>query len=400
MRMPSHTLPRPLRLLGIAVMLGAGVSAHAKPGDTLQPYLLYNVTQDDNLFLLPTNESSDIYQQFGAGMQLDWKQSQQEVTGHLSANDTTFSKNSILDYSGYDMLGQWNWQRGKQLLGQLGFTANRTLGTFLDTGNIDTQNTVDSSTKFFTGSYLIHPRWRINAALDTASYLYSATTLNYNNRVINHAQISTDYLTPRGSTLGIYAERWAGSYTNNQIICILYTCGYVDNSYTENDIGVRGTWALDGKVQLNSTVAQTWRYYNQYTQRNFTGLTGTLGASWQATDKLQVNGSVYRNIGALLDTYASYSINDGVNLSPAWMITQKIKLSATAFAERRSYLGDPFALGIFRDDRATGYSLTLNYQPREWASLSAIYQGQNRNSNFSVFNFSDQSLSLSAQLIF
>jgi hypothetical protein len=106
MEVQSDSLPRLARLLGIVAMLGACASAHAKPGDTLQPYLLYSVMQDDNLFLTLTNESCDLYQQFDAGIGLDWKQSQEDVTGHFSPNDTTFSRNTVLDFSQYDLLGQ------------------------------------------------------------------------------------------------------------------------------------------------------------------------------------------------------------------------------------------------------------------------------------------------------
>jgi hypothetical protein len=206
--------------------------------------------------------------------------------------------------------------------------------------------------------------------------------------------------------LGVYAGTWNGTYPNKQVKCIFLNLfcttvdnTTVDNSYKQDEIGLRATWALDGNLQLSSQIGQTKRTHKEIPQRDFSGLTGKLDSNWQATGKLQALGSIYRDIGAVDDIYASYSVNDGIRFTPNWQLTSKLRLGAETYYENRNFKGDPFSKGVFRKDKAASVKLSLNYQPDYWATLSLAYQAQNRKSNLAS-DFSDQSLSLSVQLQF
>ena len=393
---------RPGRLALFAFLLMAGTHAVARQGDLLQPYLFYTVTKDNNILLSPSNEKSDQYQRFGVGTILDWNQSRQEVTGRISADRTVFSNFSVLNYSGYDFLGQWNWQLGNYLNGQLGYSKSRSLGSFLDfTGSLS-QNTVDDSKKFVSASYLVHPRWRVNGALDSEDLIYSAASLSSNNRTVNHVEISADYLTPMGSGLTMYAGTWRGDYSDPKVST---------SNYKQDEIGLRANWAMLGKLSVNAQLAQTRRNQELAPQFDFSGLTGSLTANWLATGKLNLAGSVYRSIYAAQNVYSIYSVNDGIRLTPNWQITPKIRVSLNTYYERRNYAGNTNTLLcskffgvcvpiIHRQDDARGHTLSLIYAPSDWTSLSLSYQASSRKSTYSQFEFSDQSLSLSAQAQF
>ena len=372
-----------LRRLALAVaLIFPSACAHAKPGDTFEPFVFCRLTMDNNLFRASSNEQTDRYQQLGAGVLLDWKQSRQEVTGKIGANKTTFSKNGVLDFSGYDLLGQWNWQLGNHTSGQLGYSKTRSLGSFQDNSIGQTQNTVDEEKKFFNASYSLHPRWRINGSVDTDTADYSAAALKASNHTLDHFELSTDYLTPKGSRLSFYAGRWNGNYPNRQVS----SSSIVDNSYKQDEVGIRTFLVLDGKLQISGQIGQTRRTQKELSQRDFSGLTGRLNTNWQATGKLQVAGSIYRNIGAVDDISASYAISDGIRLTPSLQITPKLMLSAETYYENRNFKGDPFPFfsplfGPRRKDTATGASLSLTYQPDTWALLTLSYQTGKRDTN-------------------
>jgi exopolysaccharide biosynthesis operon protein EpsL len=384
-------------LIRLAPLLAAVAvaGAQARPSDTLQAFLTYNATHDDNIFRVDSNEQSDLYHQLGAGLLLDWRESRQQVSGRVSANKTKFADLSVLDFDGYDGQVQWNWQLGNRLSGQLGYTASRSLGSFVDyTGGL-VPNTVDRSRKFVNGSYLFHPRWRVNGALDSDKLEYGAVSQQASNRTLDAGEIGVDYLTPKGSRLGLFARKTDGKYPNRQVVLL----STVDNSFEQQEIGLRAYWAYDGKLTLSGRAGQTRRKHDEVPERDFTGITGRIDASWQATGKLRVGGAIYRDIGAVEDVYASYSVNDGIRITPSWQVSPRLVLDAQAFVERRSFEGDPFFLGFHRKDDAHGYGLSLNYQPRPWANLGASWQAGSRESNL-LDDFSYQTFGLSAQLVF
>lgn len=395
--MASQKHSRFFRVCRIAPLLvmAACAGAQARPGDTLQFFTTYNATYDSNIFRAASGEQSDIYHQLGAGLLLDWKESRQQVTGRISANKTKFSDLSVLDFNGFDFQGQWNWQLGNRLSGQLGYTASRSLGTFVDFSGGLAQNTVDRSRKFVNGSYQFHPRWRINAALDSDKLEYGEVLQQASDRTLDTAEIGADYLTPKGSRLGLFVKAVDGEYPNRQVLLL----STVDNSFEQQEIGLRAFWAYDGKLVFSGRAGQTRRKHDEVPARDFTGLTGRIDATWQATGKLRIGSAIYRDIGAVDDIYASYSINDGIRITPSWQISSKLVLDAQAYVERRGFDGDPFSIGINRQDDAHGYGLSLNYQPRSWVSLGASWQAGNRESNL-VNDFSYQVFSVSAQLVF
>jgi exopolysaccharide biosynthesis operon protein EpsL len=397
--MASQKHSRFFRVCLVAPLLTmvACAGAQARQGDTLQGFVSYTATYDSNIFRTASGEQSDIYHQLGAGLLLDWKESRQQVTGRVSASKTRFSDLSVLDYNGYDFQGQWNWQLGNHLSGQLGYTASRSLGSFVDSTVGLTQNTVDRSRKFVNGSYQFHPRWRINAAVDSDKLEYGADSQDDSDRTLDAAELGADYLTPKGSRLGMFVKVIDGKYPNRQVLPFPFTT--VDNSFEQREIGLRTFWAYDGKLTFSGRAGQAQREHDEVPQRDFTGLTGRVDATWQATGKLRIGGAIYRDIGAVEDIYSSYSVNDGIRITPSWQISSKLALDAQAYVERRSFEGDPFSIGIHRQDDAHGYSLSLNYQPKTWASLGMSVQSGSRDSNLAN-DFSYRSVSLSAQLVF
>lgn len=383
----------PGRFAVLASMALACGLAQARPGDTLQFFMTYNATFDSNIFRAASGEQSDVYHQLGAGLLLDWKESRQQVTGRISASKSKFSDLGYLDFEGYDAQAQWNWQLGNRLSGQAGVSASRSLRSFQDTViNQLEQNTIDRQRLFFNGNYLFHPRWRVNAAVDTDEVEYGADSLDDNNRTLDSAEAGVDYLTPKGSRLGMFVKATDGEYPNRQ-------ASLIDNSFEQREIGLRGFWAYDGKLVFSGRLGQTKRDHDEVAERDFSGITGRIDATWLATGKLRIGSAIYRDIGAVEDIYASYSLNDGLRITPSWQISSKLSLDAQAYIEKRSFEGDPFSIGVNRKDDAHGYGLSLNYQPRSWASLGVSWQAGNRESNL-VNDFSYQSFSLSAQLVF
>jgi outer membrane receptor protein involved in Fe transport len=180
----------------------------------------------------------------------------------------------------------------------------------------------------------------------------------------------------------------------------------VDNSYKQQEVGFRTFLVIDSKLQLSGQIGQTTRTHKEISQRDFSGLTGRLDANWQATGKLQVAGSMYRQLGAVDDIYASYALTDGIRLTPSLQITPKLKLSAEAYYENLNFKGDPFSVTSFfgprRKDIGSGGSLSLTYQPDTWASLTLSYQTGNRETNNHAIanDFSYRMLSLFVQLQF
>lgn len=132
------------KLSAFVVAASAPVVAVAAfdPTDTVQIQASAGYVRDSNLFRLPDvdprffginpENKADTVLIKGIGLKFDKLISRQRIIAEANLNETTYDKNTNLDFFGGDGRAAWLWQVGNLWSGDLTFRKRRQLGGFAD----------------------------------------------------------------------------------------------------------------------------------------------------------------------------------------------------------------------------------------------------------------------------
>jgi len=385
---------RPLVFIGGGLLVAT--SASAAPEDAFRPYVSYNVTRDDNLFRTATDAEADTINQLSAGINVDLPISRQHVLARAAVSKTQFSRFGDLDYSGRDMLGQWNWQLGNLWSGDLGYSNSRTLASFADFQQ-RLQNIRTQTGRFFDAAYQLHPEWRVKAGLSRYDLTNSAASQSYVDSTSDTAQLALNYVSPTSSTVGLQVKRIDGNLPNRElIIATLY-----DNSYRQTEYNATADWAFSGNSRFTGRLGYTKRAHDQVPERDFSGVAGRLGLSWVPAGKTSLDFAVWRELGSVDTGFASYFVTKGASITPTWAVGSKFNLQGRLSTENRDYRGDPRVIDFAaRQDKVRTLSLGAFYNPWRNTQLGLNYQADRRNSNQAGADYADNSLTASIRVDF
>lgn len=385
---------RPLVFLSGGLLVATPASA--APEDAFQPYASYNVTRDDNLFRTATDAEADTINQLTAGINVNLPISRQHVLARASVSKTQFSRFGDLDYSGRDLLGQWNWQLGNLWSGDLGYSNSRTLASFADFQQ-RLQNIRTQTGRFFDAAYQLHPEWRVNAGLSRYDLTNSAVSQSYVDATSDTAQLALNYVSPTSSTVGLLVKRIDGKLPNRQTIL---TTDY-DNSYRQTEYNATADWAFSGNSRFNGRLGYTKRAHGQVPERDFSGVAGRLGMSWMLAGKTSVDFAVWRELGSVDTGVASYYVTKGASIAPTWEVSSKFNLQGRLSTENRDYRGDPRVINyVVRQDKVRTVSVGASYSPWRNTQFGLNYQTDRRSSNEVGADYLDHSLSANVRIDF
>jgi exopolysaccharide biosynthesis operon protein EpsL len=350
------------RLLPLILVPGIALSAPALPdeGDVVRAYVGLSMTHDDNILgtsnaaiAAGTPKLSDTARRIEAGLIFDKTISQQRLTANVNLDHTSFNRFGNLDYNGRDIQANWNWRIGTHLEGNLGATHVRTLTSVQDSvsvAGLPTQlpNVRTQNRQYFDAGWLLHPSWRLRGGLSHYELEYEQQGPQVANRKVNDGEFGVDYLARSGSSIGLQYRRAEGDFPNSPL-----------NDYSQDEVKARIDWKVTGKTDLLFLAGWVQRDHDLAPANDFSGFNGRINATWRATGKTTVNASLWREIGALDDQTAAYSLNRGISLGAGWEITQQVRLDGIFQHERRDYT----PANLARKDRINYGSLQLSYYP-------------------------------------
>lgn len=366
-------------LAGLAVLL-AGL-AHAKEGDTFQPFVSYTRVWDDNLFRQAQNERAEQYGVLSAGVDVDWRPSRQQVQARAAKSLVRFDRYGYLDYDGSDYQLRWNWRLGNYWSGSIGATELVTQSSFSDLLGAQINNTVTRENRFASADWQFHPRWLVGVGASTVSSTNSTSErapFDYDETAWT---VSLGYRTPKGSALRLQGRRVDGEYPRRAVF-------FLDRAYTQNEINLIGDWVVSGKLTARGRLGYVQRQNDTVAERDFSGIAGRVTADYALTAKTRVNWSVYRELANSDDINASYQLSTGTSLAGIWQATSKLAMRANASWENRSFEGDTGQLPGWprRDEEIVSGTLSLSYAPHRLATLDLGVQAGQRESNVPFYS--------------
>ena len=368
------------RLLGL-VMLFSAVSVYAGEGDTLRPFVNASMGYDSNLFRFASDAEaaastvgvsaipSVTYQRYGAGVDLDWKQGRQAVTGRIAADKTSFSKfSSLLDYTGRDINAAWKWQLGNRWSGLLSASQNRTLAPYSDflTGTIGSNVRTDDR-QTFQADYWFHSDWRARAGFSNFSSAYSAASQSTRDNQNKRATLGLYRLGQTIESVGVELSSTQGSYNS-----------LPTSDFREQGLRLLGIWNYSGISRFTGRVGYVQRNRQSLVGKDYSGPDWRLEARWLPTGKTQFEGAFYRDLRANDTAPSGYEVVDGISLSAVWLVAPKTRLIGQGSYERIEYQGSA------QSDKVASLGLSASYEVWPGGEISAGLQHSQRQSNASI----------------
>lgn len=371
------------------------------------PYVRGQYGYDSNLFRLNGEQQAlaalgrtrmaESYYTLAAGMEAKLRFSRQTVNAHAEVNRTQFDTYDALDYDGRDLLLKWDWLAGSKLSGNVGVIEKLAEASYANVRQ-PVSNLIRTRRGFFQGALQVGSPWQVLFGLERSQTNNDASAQRTQNATTDSANAGVQYQTAKGSTLALMSRHTDGHYPNRQLI----GATQVNNDYRQWDNGVVVGWAPSGKTKMAGTLNYTRRSYADVPQRDFSGLTGLLSMDWLVSGKTTLKAALHRDIGAIDNTTASYTVNNGVAVGADWKPTAKLTLNTQLRYDSIDFSGDPgstLAGRAAREDQLTTLQAGMQYAVLRNTQLGLLLQRGIRRSSepLSGYDYNSAHLTVRSQ---
>jgi hypothetical protein len=361
-------------------------------------YLQAGILRDDNILRREagSGESETVFR-FGAGANVTQRLWGRQ-TVYLEARGDQYFFNNFreLDHFAYGILGELRWEAGNSLSGTLGYGRRNFLVDLSERLTI-ARDEVTENNFYGTAAFRVTPRWRVRGSAETLDVdrpeVASAGT------DVTSVTGGVDYVTPRGSAIGVEARTTRGVARIEELVGALP----VDNDYEEREVAGLITYFPAPSLRLRARLGQTEREYEELPQRNFDGATGRIDADWRPGNKTILGFTAYRAPRSVVDIGASHVLVDHVSFGPRWAPTIKLVFGARFLREDREYQGEPAAaLGLVpvRQEVVRALRFTAGWEPYRHHQVSAAYENGDRVSNRLGFDYDYDTVMVNYRYVF
>lgn len=397
-------------VIGVSLLNTQSVLAAAIFEHLLQPYIGTELSYDSNVLRLPNHVSDSLagnkrttgsfIKKITAGAVANWQFGQQKWLANVNINQNAYSAFNGLDYTGHDVLGQWKWQLGSRFKGELSYSHSSTLGSFQQINKL-IGNLIDREDYIAKAGYEVLPDWNIHAGFTRNNRHYPSSLRQQSNLLETSQEYGVRYLNALDNLLDVRVTLTDGEYTNRPVTATL------DNAYTRINYGIEGKWTYSVKTRLRGQLGYTSQTFKHLSQRNFADIVAEGDILWAVTSKSSLLLSAWRRISSTDDLNASFTLNQGVALTPTWTWseTPKVQIELPLSYKRQTSLGTTGFTNstLTTTDQHSALStarLNVNYTPIPMLELSAFMSYENRHSNSVLHSYQDQSVGLTMKMSF
>jgi exopolysaccharide biosynthesis operon protein EpsL len=410
-----------LRCLAALGMICTPTLANALEGDRIRPYAGINYTYQDNVFYLDDRVDANSVsflkggqkgdQTFGlkVGLDMDWYYSRQTFSLRSQITNNRHVTYDNLNYNAYNLRGAWNWVLGERWDGDAGVEKNQVASTFYDfrTADRSERNLRTLDALFASAMLRMSPDWKLRGAIRYTQTDNSISRFQlFNRNELTLEAGSRHYSKGTDDFIGINFRVVDGKLPNRETIAASATT----NAYRQYTAEGVVEYQAGGSTRLIGNLGLTTRRYDDFSQRNFSGVTGRVSGTYSLSGKTSVNGALFREIGAWEDNTTNYIVTQGFSVGATQSLTEKVNLQANYQNRMRTFDGDPGVVTGLpnRSDRLQSLSLSAVWLPTRNVRLDATVSRDTRSADgawqangFGPFNdFKVLTFSVGGQLTF
>ena len=269
------------------------------------PYYLgvsQSVAYDSNLFrlgggaTLPTSTKSrsdtTLSTSLVAGIDQTW--GRQRISGSGSLRSSRFVSNNQLNNNGYGLNLGLDWSTVQRVSGNVGLSASRSLRRFDPTEQA--ASNLGRNVEDDTG---------LNATVrvGVVTRLTAEATLNHNSVRFSAPAFSGSEYNQTGASLGLRYRLGGATQVGAAWRTARVRFANGNDPYQRRDIDLSANWDPSGLTSAYARISHSSTDHSQVTARNFSGVTGEVRASTQATGKIKLDARLSRDTGQSYSTF-------------------------------------------------------------------------------------------------
>ena len=387
----------------VLLLLCCGPSL-AQNDDALKLKIESSLRFDNNLFRLPAEANLNALLGSDSGAErIDIKTlslnfsttlSLQKLELSASVTNYRYQNFSYLSFVAHNYNAAWHWALTPSLRGNLGSQRQEVLNSFADYQGFGLQNVRSNVNNRLDAVYDMDGTWSAIAGVSRSSQTnQQALTAegDYNARSVD---LGLRYAAGSGSSLSYTLRNNNGTYLNR----VLPSPGLYDDGYQQIDSELRLHWVLSGKSAADLYTSQISRSHPNYAQRDYSGRNAGLNLNWYFSGKSALTASWARELASYQTSTSNYSQTDRITLAQLWQVSPKTLVRARYEAAQSDYLGSPFGLLVTpRSETTNAASLSLDWQPYQYLTISTSLENASRRSNLAGLDYESKMATVSAQ---
>ncbi|MCY7307452.1 MAG: putative exosortase B-associated extracellular polysaccharide biosynthesis transporter EpsL [Rhodoferax sp.] len=402
---PPHLL---CRTALAALATSAMATCWAEGGQDLQLRATATVASDSNLFRLPAgantlaltgrSSSAETIGIAAFGVNYNKTYSLQAVELFVNFNKYSYQNFAYLGFTALNYRAAWRWAYTPRLRGNLTATRDQTLNNFVDFQGFNVRNVRVDSNNRLDATYELGANWRLIGGLTQNSRDNSVQVTQESDFRQTGVEGELRYVLASGSSLGYLVRSTDGNYTSNRTIP---SPGFFDDRFSQTDNELNLAWAITPSSSANFRLGHRSRSNPTYPQRDFAGTTGAASVNWAISPKSAVLIGWTRELGSFETNNFNFTQSDRIAIGPVWQVSPKATVRAQLARATRDFRGTPTGMVTQqRRDITRDTSLSVDWQPFNYLSLSAALQNGRRSSSLPGIDYNSNSVNLSAQFSF
>lgn len=362
----------------------------AYPSEPLPPYNLwgqFGMMYDSNILRRTTGDNHELLTRLGIGGRYD-----QRIVGRQSlhaegrVDSYVYNQYSDLDNIGYGALAEWRYEVGNDLSGAIGVSRRRFQANLSEIQR-PAYDPITETQFSANGRYVLGPHLGARAGAAFIDYVRPSRADSNTKTTIVTGGI--DWTTQLGNVVGLEYAQARGNAPVNELVDPLGV--FVNNDYTQRDIGLVATWAVGPTMRVAGRYGHTHREYSELPGRNFDGPTYDALFQWLPGNKTMLTVESEKHISSIIDIGASHVTVTGFAFGPGWAPTAKLNFQARFLKQHQVFEGDPQAqLGVapLREEYVRGYRLGAYWEMTRQVHFQFSIDHGERESNLLGRNYS------------
>ncbi|MCA3181327.1 MAG: outer membrane beta-barrel protein [Burkholderiaceae bacterium] len=360
------------------------------------------IENHSNILRTPAGQSDTVIRGL-LGARFEREFSLQRVTLYGNIQPVKYLDLSRFDYIGYNLGGQWDWEIGRPVFGTFAASYLRDQSAFDVFGPI--KNLRDLFTVRALAGFRLSQRWALIGAADYFSLDNSSPLVQASNFDATGVEGGFRYYPGTALDMDFVYRRESGSFPNRQIFDANGNLlpAAVDNAYGQDALLWRLNYRPNEETRYGGTVGYTRRSYDTLSQRDFSGITGSLEAEVPISGATLFRGAVFNSISTAELLNANFIRDTGVRLTPTWRATSRFSVDGLLLYTIRRYEGDPgfvFSGAPVRRDKVLDFGVRVNYEFARRVFLFGDLRRLERTSNYAGFDFTDNWFGLGVRAAF
>ena len=377
--------------LGVFAALCITGATYAHPEDPVRLRLDYSISYDSNYFrvandaqalaLLGSTDTSVTTYRTGVGIDADLRFARQLVVLKGDFARVDFDRVFLKPTTELNALADWKWVLGNRLSGGLNYRISESLQSQADVSSTE-QSKLAQTIVGFSASYQVNTSFYLDYGLNESTYKYAPVA----RKVLDHNERSQSLgwrlPTRAGNFLGMQYRTTEGDYPQQ----------VPARTFEQTELNFNGSWAPSGMSRIAWAFGQTRRIDGATTTRQ---PTWSLNGNWTPTGKTNFTASWGRTVGSSENANISTTtVTENAALGATWNATGKLSLSGTLRGQNVQY--DTTG----RTDQIQGGGLTLGYQALRSVQATVGYDTERRNSSLDSVEYRAEKWSAGLRVAF